>query len=79
MICQTTVTSKTVAIIINSPNNPTGVVYNEETIKNRLAVYYQKTKPVLDYYVKQDLVKDVPGVGNIDEIFANIKKVLGEF
>ena len=51
---------------------------SEETIKNRLAVYYQKTKPVLDYYVKQELVKDVPGVGNIDEIFANIKKVLGE-
>lgn len=52
---------------------------SEETIKNRLAVYYQKTKPVLDYYEKQDLVKDVPGVGNIDEIFANVKKVLGEF
>ena len=49
-----------------------------ETIKNRLAVYYQKTKPVLDYYEKQGLVKNVPGVGNIDEIFANVKKVLEE-
>lgn len=50
----------------------------EETIKSRLSVYYGKTEPVLSYYEKQGLVKDVYGMGNIDEIFANIKKVLGE-
>ena len=50
----------------------------EETIKSRLSVYYGKTEPVLLYYEKQGLVKDVYGMGNIDEIFANIKKVLGE-
>ena len=51
----------------------------EETIKNRLQVYYQKTKPVLDYYVKQGIVKNVSGVGDIEDIFVNIKKSLGEF
>lgn len=51
----------------------------EETIKSRLEVYYGKTEPVLSHYEKQGLVKNVYGMANIDEIFANIKKVLGEF
>jgi len=50
----------------------------EETIKSRLNVYYGKTEPVLSYYEKQGLVKNVYGIGSIDEIFANVKKVLGE-
>ena len=51
---------------------------SEETIKNRLAVYHGQTAPVLDYFGKQGLVKSVSGIGNIEEIFANIQKVLGE-
>ncbi len=50
----------------------------EETIKNRLAVYYAKTEPVLSYYEKQSLVKGVNGMGGINEIFENVKKVLGD-
>ncbi len=50
----------------------------EETIKSRLNVYYGKTEPVLSYYEKQGLVKNVYGMGSIDEIFANVKEVLGE-
>ena len=38
------VTKKTKAIIINSPNNPTGVVYSEETIKQLAAVLDEKSK-----------------------------------
>lgn len=51
----------------------------EETIKNRLKVYYGKTEPVLSYYEKQSLVKDINGMGDIGEIFENIKKVLGAY
>lgn len=51
---------------------------SEETIKNRLSVYYDKTKPVLDYYEEQNLVKNVNGIGEINEIFENIKKTLGD-
>ncbi|NCB74705.1 MAG: pyridoxal phosphate-dependent aminotransferase [Clostridia bacterium] len=39
-----TVTSKTKAVIVNSPNNPTGVIYSEETIKKIAAVLEQKQK-----------------------------------
>ncbi len=38
------VTPKTKALIINSPNNPTGVIYSEETIKKIAAVLEAKQK-----------------------------------
>lgn len=50
----------------------------EETLKTRLVNYYQKTEPVLNYYRNQGLVKNVNGVGSIDEIFARVVKKLGE-
>lgn len=36
------VTEKTKAVIINSPNNPTGVIYSEETLKRLAAVLEEK-------------------------------------
>ena len=36
------VTSKTKAVILNSPNNPTGVIYSEETIKRLASVLSEK-------------------------------------
>lgn len=38
------ITAKTKAIIINSPNNPTGVVYSEETIKEMGEILTKKEK-----------------------------------
>ncbi|WP_312061105.1 pyridoxal phosphate-dependent aminotransferase [Anaerotignum sp.] len=38
------ITSKTKAIIINNPNNPTGVVYDEETLKKVAEVLNKKGK-----------------------------------
>lgn len=38
------ITSKTKAVIINNPNNPTGVVYSEETIKELARVLEDKQK-----------------------------------
>ncbi len=49
----------------------------EETIKNRLHVYHQLTEPVLTYYDKQGLIKNVSGRGNIEEIFTKVKLLLG--
>lgn len=36
------ITSKTKAVIINNPNNPTGVVYSENTIKALCEILYKK-------------------------------------
>ena len=37
-------TPKTKAVIVNSPNNPTGVVYSEETIQKLTDILRQKQK-----------------------------------
>lgn len=50
----------------------------EETIKSRLDVYHNQTAPVLEYFGKQGIVKNISGVGEISEIFANIKNALGD-
>lgn len=38
------ITEKTKAVIVNSPNNPTGVIYSEETFKKLAAVLEKKEK-----------------------------------
>jgi len=38
------ITAKTKAVIVNNPNNPTGVVYSEETIQKLAAVLEEKQK-----------------------------------
>jgi adenylate kinase len=48
----------------------------EDKVKNRLSVYHNETKPVLDHYQKQDLVVRIDGMGTIDEIFERIKTEL---
>lgn len=45
-------------------------------VENRITVYKKKTAPVIDYYKKQDKLKELDGVGEIDEIFENIEKLL---
>lgn len=38
------ITAKTKAVIINSPNNPTGIIYSEETIKEMARILTDKEK-----------------------------------
>ena len=52
---------------------------NEETIKTRLNVYSEQTKPLLAYYDKQGLVKTFNGDDDVNAIFANIKDAVGGF
>jgi len=44
----------------------------EEVIKNRLVQYHRHTKPLVDYYKEKNLLKEVFGVGNIDDIFIEL-------
>ncbi len=50
----------------------------EETIRSRLDVYSQQTGPVIQYYVSQDLVRSINGVGSIDDIFHRILEAIEE-
>lgn len=51
------ITPKTKAVIVNTPNNPTGVVYSEETIKKLAAVMEKKQK---EYGTDIFLISDEP-------------------
>ena len=49
----------------------------EETIANRLTVYDAQTAPLVDYYRRRGALREIDGVGSIDEIRARVMKALG--
>lgn len=49
---------------------------NEETLKQRLAVYHSETAPLIDYYRGTGKLKTVDGMAAIDEVTASIAAVL---
>ncbi|GAA0805419.1 pyridoxal phosphate-dependent aminotransferase [Clostridium sp. AF19-22AC] len=51
------ITAKTKAVIVNTPNNPTGVVYSEETIKRMAAIMEAKQK---EFGTEIYLISDEP-------------------
>ena len=51
------ITQKTKAIIVNTPNNPTGVVYSEETIQKMASILEKKQK---EYGTDIYLISDEP-------------------
>jgi len=44
-------------------------------IQNRIKTYKNQSEPCLTYYRGRKIVKDIDGIGTIDEIFERIKKV----
>lgn len=50
----------------------------EDVIKNRLKVYYEQTYPLFEYYKKENILKNVNGNQSLDNVFNDIKSVLGE-
>jgi adenylate kinase len=51
---------------------------NEETARKRVEVYLRDTMPVIDYYRRQGLVKEVDALRPIPEVKAQIEKALAE-
>jgi adenylate kinase len=49
---------------------------NPETLKNRLAVYYKNTAPLIDYYSKQGKVVSVDGMAPIGDVTKAIAAAL---
>ncbi len=47
-----------------------------DVVKNRLATYYQQTKPVVDYYKAKRTVNDVDADGDADRVAALLFKML---
>ena len=49
---------------------------NEETIGNRLKVYHEQTKPLIDYYQERGFLRLIDGLGGIDEIHGRVRSAL---
>ncbi len=47
-----------------------------ETVKKRLGVYHEQTKPLIDYYTKQGLLVTVDGTKDTDKVFEDIEGFL---
>ena len=48
-----------------------------ETVQRRLNVYHEQTQPLIDYYTKQSILRTVDGTQDMNDVFAEIVKILG--
>ncbi len=51
---------------------------NEETIRNRLRVYEEKTAPLIEYYTAKGLLRKVKGTGTIADIAQRVQSALDD-
>ena len=49
---------------------------NEDTIRERMKVYRDETKPLLEYYDARGQLRWVDGMGSVEEVYNRIEKVL---
>ena len=60
-----------------------GVLYQREddkheSVKNRLDIYKEKTKPLIDYYESRGILFEVNGEKSFDAVYQDIKALLDE-
>lgn len=48
-----------------------------ETVLKRLTVYHDQTQPLIDYYTKSGVLKQVDGTVDMEDVFHAIVKILG--
>ena len=51
---------------------------NEEKAIVRLNTYNEETKPLIEYYEKTGLLRNVNGLLSIEKVFENIKTIIEE-
>jgi adenylate kinase len=49
---------------------------NEEAIRTRMRVYREQTQPLVDYYRGRGVLREVRGLGSIDEVASRIEGAL---
>ena len=48
-----------------------------ETVQKRLGVYHEQTQPLIDYYTKKGILKEVDGTMDMRDVFKAIVEILG--
>ena len=59
------------ALILRDDDKP-------ETVKNRLDVYHKQTQPLINYYKEENILHDVDGTMDMNDVFNAIVAILGE-
>lgn len=49
---------------------------NRETITERIRVYNEKTRELIDYYGEKGLLKEIDGTGSIDQVKARLTEII---
>jgi adenylate kinase len=49
---------------------------NEDTIRNRLKVYSENTRPLLDFYRQRDILLEIDGTGAVEEVTGRIRSAM---
>ena len=49
---------------------------NKQTVENRLETYTKKTLQILDYYQNQKLLYEIDGMGDISNIYKEIRQII---
>ena len=50
-----------------------------EIIKNRFKSYNNETEPLIPYYKNKGILKEIDGMNTVENVFKDIKKVVGVF
>lgn len=48
-----------------------------ETVKKRLDIYHEQTQPLIDYYTNSNVLVEVDGTKDMNDVFADIVSILG--
>ena len=51
---------------------------NEEAVRKRLEAFHRQTLPVATYYKSKSILREVDGVGPVDQVFERIERSLAE-
>ena len=51
----------------------------EKIVESRLKTYYELTEPLVEYYKKEGLLKEIDGTGSPEKIYTEIKQTLNAF
>ena len=49
-----------------------------ETVSKRLKVYHEQTQPLIDYYAKKNVLAEVDGTKDMEDVFNDIVTILGK-
>lgn len=50
---------------------------SEETVRRRLEVYRERTAPLIDHYRGLGRLREVNGVGSLDDVYRSLKRAVG--